>query len=263
MTELNEAVKIIFFDIDGTLIDQQAETMTDKTIEALKQLHANGYKLCVASGRPTFALNELYDLPFDAFLTFNGSYCFTRDDVVYENAISNEDIQQLAKNGEAIDRPIAIATNEAMHANGWDEDLAEYFSFGGMALEKADDFDDVSKHDAIYQVMSGGREEEYDALLKDIKGAEITAWWDRAVDIIPKGGGKGKAVEKFLDYYQLDASQAMAFGDGNNDLPMFDAITHGIAMGNGSDDLKAVAEDVCPSVADDGIYYYCQEKGLI
>ena len=100
-------------------------------------------------------------------------------------------------------------------------------------------------------------------MLKNVEYARITAWWDRAVDIIPADSGKGTAVAKILEYYHLDKSQAMAFGDGNNDLEMLQAVGHGIAMGNGSSELKEIAEDVCGHVAEDGIYHYCVEKGLI
>ena len=81
--------------------------------------------------------------------------------------------------------------------------------------------------------------------------------------IIPAGGSKGVAVEKVLEHYHIDRSEAVAFGDGNNDLEMLKAVGHGIAMGNASDELKEIAEEVCGHVADDGIYHYCKEHGLI
>ena len=47
----------------------------------------------------------------------------------------------------------------------------------------------------------GCGEEEYEALLKDVDGARITAWWPRAADITPAKGNKGVGVEKVLEYY--------------------------------------------------------------
>lgn len=66
-----------------------------------------------------------------------------------------------------------------------------------------------------------------------------------------------------MEHYHIDRSEAVAFGDGNNDLEMLKVVGHGIAMGNGSDELKEIAEEVCGHVADEGIYYYCKEHGLI
>ena len=104
---------------------------------------------------------------------------------------------------------------------------------------------------------------EHPALMKDVSHARITFWWNRAVDIIPTDGGKGRGIEKMLEYYHFDKSQAMAFGDGNNDIEMLKSVGHGVAMANASDELKAIADDVCGDVAEDGIYYYCLEHGMI
>ena len=111
--------------------------------------------------------------------------------------------------------------------------------------------------------MLGCRETDYPAILDGVQGAKITAWWDRAVDIIPASGGKGMGIQKILDYYHLDRTEAMAFGDGNNDIEMLEAVGTGIAMENASDRLKAVADDICGHVARDGVYHYCLEHGLI
>ena len=96
-----------------------------------------------------------------------------------------------------------------------------------------------------------------------VKGAKIAAWWDRAMDIIPTNGGKGTGIAHVLEAYGIDKADAMAFGDGNNDLEMFGAVGTGVAMANGSDALKAAATDICGACAEDGIYHYCVEHGLI
>ena len=71
------------------------------------------------------------------------------------------------------------------------------------------------------------------------------------------------AIEKLLAHYGLDRAQAIAFGDGNNDIEMLQAVGTGVAMANASAQLKAVADDVCGDVAEDGIYHYCRAHGLI
>ena len=105
------------------------------------------------------------------------------------------------------------------------------------------------------------RKEEYAQVLQNTHGAKITSWWDRAVDIIPVSGGKGTGIAKMLEYYGIDRSRAMAFGDGNNDIKMFQAVDMGIGMENASDDLKTVAADT--SVDEDGVYRYCMKHNLI
>lgn len=83
------------------------------------------------------------------------------------------------------------------------------------------------------------------------------------VDIIPANGGKGTAIAKMLDYYQFSKEEAMAFGNGNNDIEMLQAVGIGVAMPTASLELKSVADDICDDVANDGIYSYCKAHGLI
>lgn len=83
------------------------------------------------------------------------------------------------------------------------------------------------------------------------------------MDIIPSDGGKGVGIGKILRFYHLDRSQALAFGDGDNDVEMLQAVGRGIAMGNASQRLKAIADDVCGNVAEDGVYHYCLDHGLL
>ena len=112
-------------------------------------------------------------------------------------------------------------------------------------------------------LVLGCRPKDYPALLDGAPGAKIAAWWDRAVDVIPAGGGKGIGIEKMLAYYGLDKAEALAFGDGNNDREMLQAVGTGVAMENGSPELKALADEICGPVYEDGIYHYCADKGLI
>ena len=94
-------------------------------------------------------------------------------------------------------------------------------------------------------------------------GAKIAAGWDRAVDVIPASGGKGIGIEKLLAYFGIDRADALAFGDGNNDREMLLTVGTGVAMENGSPELKAIADAVCGPVDRDGVYWYCAENGLI
>ena len=255
-------IKIIFFDIDGTLIDMQKKQVTPKILEALSLLHANGIKLCIATGRAPMVVPTFEGVEFDAFLTYNGSYCYDRKNVIFSNPLPTADVHALIRNAAALGRPVALATATRLAANGADQDLLDYFAIAKEPLTIADDFDQLAEGE-VFQLLMGCREADYPRILQGVASAKIAGWWDRAVDIIPASGGKGIAVRKMLEYYGFDKSEAMAFGDGNNDLEMLEAVGHGIAMANASDQLKAIAEDVCGHVAEDGVYYYCKKKGFI
>ena len=254
--------KIIFFDIDGTLIDMQKRQVTETMVETLRQLKANGIKICLATGRSPVTVPD-FGVAFDAYLTFNGSLCYTQDATIYSRPIPNADVARLVQNAAAIHRPTCAATKDRLVSNGTDVDLDDYFAFAHEKVHIYPDFDDICRQEKIYQLMISCRKSDYDALLQGVSGAEIAAWWDRAVDIIPAGGGKGVGIGKVLAYYGIDKAQALAFGDGNNDIEMLQAVGTGVAMGNASPELKAIADDVCGEVANEGIYHYCKEHNLL
>ena len=57
--------KIIFFDIDGTLIAMDQDTISEKTLEALKRLQEKGVKLCLATGRGPMLIPHFEGVEFD------------------------------------------------------------------------------------------------------------------------------------------------------------------------------------------------------
>ena len=255
-------IRIAFFDIDGTLIDIGRKQITTKTAEALIRLKEKGVKICLATGRPPSILPRFPGIDFDANLTFNASYCYTDDEVIFRNPIPPADVQTVIRNAGKINRPVAVAGASRMGANGSDKDLEDYYAISGHDLVIADDFDELSREE-IFQIMLGCREEEYPIILEGVQGAKITAWWSRAADVISATGSKGFGIEKVLDYYCLTKEQALAFGDGANDIEMLKTVGPGVAMGNASDIVKSAADDVCGSAAEDGVYYYCKKHGLI
>ncbi len=256
-------IKIVFFDIDGTLIDMNKKRISEKMRETLVKLKEKGIRICAATGRSPMQVPQFPGVSFDACLTYNGSYSFDWQGVIVSNSLKREDVCTIIRNADRLGRPLSLATKNRLAANGADADLKEYYWFSGLEVEVAEDFDAVAEKDEIYQIMVGCCPDEYAPILKDVKAAKIAAWWDRAVDIIPLKGGKGMAVEKVLAHYHLSREEAMAFGDGNNDIEMLKAVGRGVAMENGSPELKAIADDICGHVADDGIYFYCKSNGLI
>ena len=110
-------IKIIFFDIDGTLLRLRAKELSEKTVEALNRLKANGIRLCIATGRTPVSLPHFSGIEFDAFLTFNGSLCYNDTETIFSNPISPDDVQKLIRNADSLGRPVSVATKNRLAAN--------------------------------------------------------------------------------------------------------------------------------------------------
>ena len=115
--------KIVFFDIDGTLIDMQAKKITPKMLETLHRLQDRGIKICIATGRSPMVLPKIDGVAFDAYLTFNGSLCYDRKGVIFSNPIPHKDVVRFIQNAAALGRPVCVSTRDRLAANGTDTDL--------------------------------------------------------------------------------------------------------------------------------------------
>lgn len=255
-------IKIAFFDIDGTILNFKHKDLSPNTLKALQTLKRNDIKICIATGRGPVQVPRFKDIKFDCYATFNGSYCFNEEGMIYSNPLDKQDIVTVMKNAKEINRPVSIATSKDIVVNGLDDDLKEYLDIGNIDYKVDEKFVLTCKED-IYQMLISATKDEYDSLIKNTSHVKIAAWWKRALDIIPINSGKDNAVKEILKYYGLSKQEAIAFGDGNNDIALLEAVGLGVAMGNASDELKEIADDICLSVTEDGVYHYCLDKGLI
>ena len=133
-------IKIIFFDVDGTLLRMGEKNISDKTLYALKALKKKGILLCMATGRSYPEIPHFDGVDFDILSTFNGSYIVRDEDVIYKNPLNNTDKNMLIQNLKKMNRAIAISNENIIVANGTDPDLEQYFLFGNVELIISDNF---------------------------------------------------------------------------------------------------------------------------
>ena len=139
--EINK-VKIIFFDIDGTLLEMGKTEITPNMRKALCSLKQNGIKICIATGRPFVTIPMFEGIVFDAILAFNGSFCVAGDQVVAKCPIPKEDVKKIIENAKRMERPVSIATAEEIVANGSDKDLEDYFAIAHHRVNVSEKFEE-------------------------------------------------------------------------------------------------------------------------
>jgi hydroxymethylpyrimidine pyrophosphatase-like HAD family hydrolase len=86
---------------------------------------------------------------------------------------------------------------------------------------------------------------------------------DFSIDTISAGNSKGKGVTHLIDALGLTGVPTYGFGDGPNDIPLLQAVDHGVAMANGKPETKAVAEYVTSSNVDGGLIQAFKHYGLL
>ena len=255
-------IKIIFFDIDGTLVKLKSTIISNKVAYALNEVQKQGVKLFIATGRPIYMLPKFENVSFDGYLTFNGGYCYDKNQVLYSNPMDKDDVQILLSNARDMHVPVVLAGIDTMGYDYPEETLLEYFRIGSQFIGPLDDYEGFSKGD-IFQMMCAIPQEKEKERLKDVTKIQCTRWWDKACDIIPTIGGKEHGIHAILKAYGYTKEEAMAFGDGGNDKTMLEAVGCGIAIGNAKDEVKQIADYITDSVEEDGIYTALVKMGMV
>ena len=262
--------KIIFFDIDDTLSrDGIIAPHNQATLEALA---ATDIKLVIATGRAKPMLPEdILDLfargVIDAIICMNGQYSFrngvdSSENGEEPNEVSNEVvIKHYPLTLPQAEQIVQICQQEQVV---YKLDSTDYIAWSvaherikAMMVERSYFIVDPHfyKANEVYQcsVIFNTLTDKMQHIDFAQYGLKLVHWHNRGADIIPADASKARAVQDVCDYYNIDVKDAMAFGDGLNDLEMFDLVGCSVAMGDGQPALIERADWVTGSIEEFGI----------
>ena len=255
-------IKVIFFDIDGTLLSHTTGQVPESAKRAIKAAQANGIKCVIATGRDLVEMSKLpvMDIGFDGYLTLNGNICLDKEKKMFAgNEIDPGEVEILVSIFQAGRLPFVLIGEKQRYINYVDDVVIQTQNATHGTIPDIGEY----KGEKIYQCLAFVNDETKAKLADLLDQCSITSWNDTGIDIIAKTGGKAAGIQKFLDKEGLKRSQVMAFGDGENDVSMIKFAGIGVSMGNGKENLKRAAVYVTTSVDDDGIEYALKHFGLI
>jgi Cof subfamily protein (haloacid dehalogenase superfamily) len=258
-------IKVIFFDIDGTLFSHTQMAIPQSARDALAEVRANGVKTVIATGRHKVDLQSLptADMEFDGYLALNGMMILDKSmQLISGTAIDPDECKILSLAFRAKKIPFLILTEDGRYMNYINELAQHGIDTGEYTLP--DPVDDFKRNGRpIFQLCAFVNAEQRQLLDDILEGCDITSWSETGIDIVPKGGGKVSGIKHYIEAEGIDQSETMAFGDGENDVEMLAFAGIGVAMGNGVEDAKAAADYVTTSVDEDGIANGLRHFGLI
>ena len=91
----------------------------------------------------------------------------------------------------------------------------------------------------------------------------VPSFGDDSGELSVVGVNKASAIEALINHLNIPQENTFAFGDGMNDADMLEYCHIGIAVGNAKEGLKAIADEVCDDIAEDGIYKTMKKYQLI
>ncbi|ALS28328.1 phosphatase [Paenibacillus sp. 32O-W] len=255
--------KLIFFDIDGTLLDHD-KRLPDSTKRAINELKRAGHEVAIATGRGPFMFEWLRDeLGIDSFVSYNGQYVVRGGEVVATNPIKRELLDRLTEEAARNGHPIVYMSSETMKSNTDGHERIEK-SITELKVKLPEHDPEFYIGQEIYQCLlfcTYGEEGIYkDAFRGEL---DFIRWHQFSTDVLPLGGSKAAGIEAFIRHAGVRREDVYAFGDALNDIEMLQYVGNGIAMGNAIDSVKAAAKYVTRDVDDDGIRYGLRMVGLL
>ncbi|MEA4897849.1 MAG: Cof-type HAD-IIB family hydrolase [Christensenellaceae bacterium] len=259
-------IKAVFFDVDGTLMSHAQGCVPDGARRAVARLRARGIKAFVATGRFKGELEELHFLDgmgFDGYVGSNGQYCWDLGGVFFARPLDDGDVQTVLKLSASVPFACGAVCESGLFINRVDDDVLRAQAGISTAIPPVRDLAELAAREPFYQMIAFKPAPFDRELVRALSNTDTARWHARAFDLLPRGGGKHKGARVLLERHGIRPDEALAIGDGENDLSLFRFAGASVAMGNAADAVKASATYVTSSVDEDGIERALRHFGLI
>lgn len=259
---MNSDKKIVFFDLDGTLMNNEKK-ISESTKQSLKALQDKNIHTVICTGRAPLMFKWLLEeLSIDSYVSMNGQHVILEGKEIYSNPIKSEDLKQLTSLAKRNGHGLTYSTFDSFVTNADTNPLVEE-CIGGLKIPFPPVDPEVYSHTEVNQVQIYSTPEElkeYESMFTDYS---FVRWHESSVDMLPEGASKAVGIQKMLEYLDIPVENSFAFGDGANDIQMIEMVGTGVAMDNAIPELKEVADVVTASCSDDGIMKGLLEVGLL
>lgn len=249
-----QKTKILFTDLDGTLLNKEKQ-ISSYTRQVLDDWSKAGHKLVLCSGRD---INSVRSVKEYLKLTYPGMYLIGYNGGQIVDCETGKSLYRIALTPSQVLHIREEAKKQGIHFHTYtdthilspadSEELRYYtrviktpvlFSSTFSEMEEtgackclAIELKDKEKIEAFRRSLMPWAEQE---------GITMIYSNPYYLEIFPSASGKGAAVRKLCEILSINPALSVAAGDAENDISMIEAAGMGIAMANGSEDIKMAA----------------------
>ncbi|MDY3827519.1 MAG: Cof-type HAD-IIB family hydrolase [Clostridium sp.] len=261
--------KIIFFDIDGTLISDKNYTIPDSTVTALKELKSKGNLAFINTGRTSYEITDVIrKLDFDGYVCGCGTYVEYKDKVLLSKSLGTEKTSEIiqdiinckleaileSQTGIYFDKPENITHKIILQ-------IIEQHKIEGFYKSNTWYQDNIDINKFVIFLNSNSNFEtffnKYKAEFDFIKRT------DDFYEVVPKGYSKASGIEFIINKLNIPYENTFAIGDSTNDLPMLKYVNTSIAMGNSSPEIFDSVSYITTDLHNNGIHNALKHFNLI
>lgn len=246
--------KILFTDLDGTLLDSK-KNISEGNLEAIDELIKSGHKFVIATGRPiqsAIKISQRYGW------TGEGYYIASYNGGLIYDCSSNEAIIKHPMPRSYVRYIFDEAYKAGLHAHTYDDkyvvserdnnELALYTKAIMVPPVVVDDAVSYLKEDPVKVIVIS--RESHEAL--EAFRSHMLPWCADRVHVAFSNpillefssplAIKGLAVKFMCEHFNIPIENSVAAGDEENDISMIETAGVGAVMINGTDMAKAAAD---------------------
>ena len=259
-------MQIAFFDWDGTL-SADGRTVSRENTEAIAAFRAAGNLAVLCTGRCLgYVPDAAFAVGFDGVIAGSGATVLWKDTAdtvrkispgnfeakwVYHTWVPDETVREFLEFFAAM--PQFCAMLEAEHALYAMNPFPDMPVFPSLILSSADDFFRRFPQEHVSKFTVAARAMPMPAIPPLENRLHVVRYPHPFMEICLPGETKSAGIGRVLSALQLPLSATMAFGDSANDVDMLQYVACGVAMGNATDDVRAVADRIAPPADRHGV----------
>lgn len=258
--------RLIVSDLDGTLL-RDDHTLSEYTKDVIHKVSEQNIDFMLATGRifggaRHFAKELKLNTPI---LACNGALIKEAEGkLIFGRPIEPEALMQVFQ--ILTDRKLYFHFygEESFYTKKFSNGLARFYDFN-KKLPEDERFPmlevepmDFSGQDTIYKVLVQCAPEkevrkELQQQLLEVPGVSVTSSWYDTLDICAEGVSKASAIERYAKGKRINPSEIICLGDNYNDMEMIRYAGLGIAVENGVEELKEIADYITDRNNEDGV----------
>lgn len=257
----SNTIQLAAIDLDGTLLDDE-HRVSQRNGRAIRSAVALGVDIVIATGKSRSSATDLIEalginspgIYLQGLVTYNADGSVRRRQVMDANVA-----QAVIALGEAHKFRALVYNDTRSFTLHPDAVTARLSEFGDPPAEHVPHWRWVFHNALIHKVVLYGEENHVGELRTEIarvlgRDVHVTrANIQGMIEVLPQGTSKGHSLSILMKELNVAPENAMAIGDGENDIEMLQAVGIGIAVGNAHRLLKDVADDIVPANDEDGV----------
>lgn len=275
-------VKLIVFDIDGTLRDERYG-IPDSAKKAIDICREKGYHLAICTGRNNASIQEdVKALHLPHLISGGGSFIRSQDHIIKNKAFLSSDIKAILAYLSTTTTGVSMESSEEMYMNQRACDILNQMnqtkSIGLSQKELQAFYQQLNiqyqvnlqtyQQADIHKVCLWTTPKQYQTIELLLRGEldlaqSVVGEHGPYYEIISKGCRKSDAIRELTSYLKLQEEEVLAFGDGMNDADMLETCGIGVAMQTSDQRLFPYANSICEAPMEDGIYKELERRKLI